>query len=120
MEIERHQLVDGTNFMPIISRVVANGDRVYVCGIIGDPVGDVTVQTRQALGRIDQLLAQPGTDKSKLLTAQVWLSDMALFRTHNPAWNEWVDPANPPARACVEAEPTAPGLLVEILVTAAR
>src|SRR5690349_4683514 len=99
MEIERHQLVDGTNFKPIISRVVAHRDRVYVCGITGDPVGDVTVQTRQALGRIDQLLAQAGTDTSKLLTAQVWLSDMALFRTHNLAWNEWVDPANPRAPA---------------------
>ena len=120
MEIERHRLVDGTNFKPIISRVVAHRDRVYVCGITGDPVGDVTVQTRQALGRIDQLLAQAGTDTSKLLTAQVWLSDMALFRTHNLAWNECVDPANPPARACVEAELTAPGRLVEIMVTAAR
>jgi enamine deaminase RidA (YjgF/YER057c/UK114 family) len=120
MDIERHQLMDSTNFRPIISRVVAHGDRVYVCGITGDPVGDVTAQTRQALGRIDQLLAQAGTDKSKLLTAQVWLSDMALFRTHNLAWNEWVDPANPPARACVQAELTAPGLLVEIMVTAAR
>ena len=92
MEIERHRLVDGTNFKPIISRVVAHRDRVYVCGITGDPVGDVTVQTRQALG----LLAQAGTDTSKLLTAQVWLSDMALFHTHNLAWNEWVDPANRP------------------------
>jgi len=120
MEIERHQLVDGTNFKPIISRVVAHRDRVYVCGITGDPVGDVTVQTRQALGRIDQPLAQAGADKSKILTARVWLSDMGLFRTHNLAWNEWVGPANPPERACVEAELTAPGLLVEIMVTAAR
>ena len=96
MEIERHRLVDGTNFKPIISRVVAHRDRVYVCGITGDPVGDVTVQTRQALGRIDQLLAQAGTDTSKLLTAQVWLSDMALFHTYNLAWNEWVDPASRP------------------------
>ena len=120
MEIERHQLMDATNFRPIISRVVAHGDRVYVCGITGDPIGDVTAQTRQALARIDQLLAQAGTDKSKLLTAQVWLTDMALFRTHNLAWNEWVDPANPPARACVQADLTAPGLLVEVMVTAAR
>jgi enamine deaminase RidA (YjgF/YER057c/UK114 family) len=98
---------------PIISRVVAQGDRVYVRGITGDPSGDVTAQTRQALGRIDHLLAQAGTDKSKLLTAQVWLSD-------NLAWNEWVDPGHPPVRACVQAELFAPGLLVEIMVTAAR
>src|SRR5438552_763018 len=89
---ERGIVMDSANFKPIISRVVAQGDRVYVCGITGDPVGDVTAQTKQALDRIDDLLARAGTDKSKLLTAQVWLSDMALFRTHNLAWNEWVNP----------------------------
>ena len=120
MDIERHLIMDSANFKPIISRVVAQGDRVYVCGITGDPVGDVTAQTRQVLQRIDDLLARAGTDKSRLLTAQVWLSDMALFRTHNLAWNEWVDATNPPVRACVEARLFAPGLLVEIMVVAAR
>jgi enamine deaminase RidA (YjgF/YER057c/UK114 family) len=119
-DIERHLIMDPADGKPIISRVVAHGDRVYVCGITGDPVGDVTAQTRQALGRIDHLLAEAGTDRSKLLTAQVWLSDMRLFRTHNLAWNEWVDPERPPVRACVQAELFAPGLLVEIMVTAAR
>ena len=120
MDIERHLIMDREGAKPIISRVVAQGDRVYVCGITGDPVGDVTSQTRQALGRIDDLLARVGTDKSKLLTAQVWLSDMRLFRTHNLAWNDWVDPEHPPVRACVQAELFAPGLLVEIMVTAVR
>ena len=120
MDIERHLIMDSADAKPIISRVVAQGDRVYVCGITGDPVGDVTTQTKQALARVDHLLAQAGTDKSKLLTAQVWLSDMRLFRTHNLAWNEWVDPEHPPARACVQAELFAPGLLVEVMVTAAR
>ena len=120
MDIERHLIMDSANFKPIISRVVAQGDRVYVCGITGDPVGDVSAQTRQALQRIDELLARAGTDKSRLLTAQVWLSDIALFRTHNVAWNEWVDHEHPPVRACVQAELTSPGLLVEIMVTAAR
>jgi len=120
MEIERHLIMDSENFKPIISRVLAHGDRVYVCGVTGDPVGDVTAQTRQVLGLIDDLLARAGSHKSKLLTAQVWLSDMRLFRTHNLAWNEWVDPEHPPVRACVQAELFAPGLLVEIMVTAAR
>ena len=52
--------------------------------------------------------------------SMVWLSDIALFRTHNLAWNEWVDREHPPVRACVQAELTSPGLLVEIMVTAAR
>ncbi|MGH7364885.1 MAG: RidA family protein [Candidatus Rokuibacteriota bacterium] len=120
MDIERHLITDGENAKPIISRAVAHGDRVYVCGITGDPVGDVTTQTREALARIDHLLARAGTSKSRLLTAQVWLSDMRLFQAHNLAWNAWVDPAQPPVRACVQSELFAPGLLVEIMVTAAR
>jgi enamine deaminase RidA (YjgF/YER057c/UK114 family) len=120
MDIERHLIRDSADGKPIISRAVAHSDRVYICGMVGDPVGDVVAQTRQALGRIDDLLAQAGTDKSKLLTAQVWLSDMRLFRQHNAAWNEWVDSERPPVRACVQAELFAPGLLVEIMVTAAR
>jgi enamine deaminase RidA (YjgF/YER057c/UK114 family) len=120
MDIEHHLIMDDEGAKPIISRAVAHGDRVYICGITGDPAGDVTAQTRQALGRIDELLGRAGTDKSKLLTAQVWLSDMRLFRPHNLAWNEWVDAQHPPVRACVQAELYAPGLLVEIMVTAAR
>ena len=120
MDIERHLITDPADRKPIISRAVAHGDRVYICGTVGDPGEDITAQTRMALARIDSLLAQAGTDKSKLLTAQVWLTDMRLFRTHNEAWNEWVDREHPPVRACVQAELFAPGLLVEIMVTAAR
>jgi len=120
MEITRHLIMDSTNFKPIISRAVVHDNTVYLCGITADPVGDITAQTRQVLERIDGLLDQAGTNKSKLLTAQVWLSNMRLFRQHNLAWNEWVDRENPPARACVEAELFDPGLLVEIMVTAAR
>ena len=66
------------------------------------------------------LLAAAGTDKSRILTAQVWLADMALFERHNAAWNAWVDREHPPARACVQAALFRPELLVEIMVTAAR
>jgi enamine deaminase RidA (YjgF/YER057c/UK114 family) len=120
MTIERHLITNDPNNKPIISRAVAHGDRVYICGITGGPDGDITAQTKLALERIDQLLERAGTDKSRALTAQVWLSDIRLFRQHNLAWNEWVDPQNPPVRACVQAELTAPGLLVEIMLTAAR
>jgi enamine deaminase RidA (YjgF/YER057c/UK114 family) len=120
MNIGRHLIMDSSNFKPIISRAVVHDDRVYLCGITADPIGDITVQTRQVLERIDGLLERAGTNKSKLLTAQVWLSDMRFFRQHNLAWNEWVDAENPPARACVQAELFDPGLLVEIMVTAAK
>jgi enamine deaminase RidA (YjgF/YER057c/UK114 family) len=73
------------------------------------------------LDRIDRLLTRAGTDKSKLLSAQVWLTDMAHFADHNSVWNAWLDPNNPPVRACVVSPKLwRPGMLVEIMVTAAR
>ncbi len=118
MKITRHSLTEGANGLPIISRAVVRGDTVYLCGVTPDPVGDIRAQTKQVLERIDQLLLTAGTDKSKLLTAQVWLSDMRLFEAHNDAWNAWVDRQNPPVRACVQADLWRPNMLVEIMVTA--
>jgi enamine deaminase RidA (YjgF/YER057c/UK114 family) len=120
MEIRRYGILKRPNTLPHISGAVVHGDTVYLRGVTPDPGGDITSQTRQALARIDALLAEAGTSKSKLLTAQVWLSDMRLFEAHNAAWNEWVDRENPPVRACVRADLVGPGLLVEIMVTAAR
>ncbi|HKA42194.1 MAG TPA: RidA family protein [Burkholderiales bacterium] len=120
MSITRHGIVDRPNTLPRISGAVVHGDTVYLQGVTPDPGGDITSQTRQVLERIDTLLAMAGTEKSKLLSAQVWLSDMRLFEAHNIAWNEWVDQNNPPVRACTRADLVRPGLLVEIMVTAAR
>jgi enamine deaminase RidA (YjgF/YER057c/UK114 family) len=119
MGIARYGVVSAPG-LPLISKAVAYGGIVSLCGVTPDPVGDITVQTRQVCERIDRLLAAAGTDKSKLLTAQVWLSDMSLFAAHNAAWNAWVDPDNPPVRVCVRAELWQPQMLVEIMVTAAR
>jgi enamine deaminase RidA (YjgF/YER057c/UK114 family) len=119
MSITRHEIGDGAGGRPILSRAVVRGDTVYLCGVTPDAQGDIRAQTRQVLERIDALLAKAGTDKSKLLTAQIWIADMALFDGLNAVWNEWVDRANPPARACVRAE-LVRGCLVEIMVTAAR
>jgi enamine deaminase RidA (YjgF/YER057c/UK114 family) len=120
MSIARRGITEGTNGLPIIGRVVVRGDTVYLCGVTPDPVGDVATQTRQVLERIDRLLQAAGTDESRLLTARVWLSDMKHFEAHNAAWNAWVDPANPPVRACVQAQLWRPNMRVEIMVTAAR
>jgi enamine deaminase RidA (YjgF/YER057c/UK114 family) len=120
MSVTRIGIVEPTHGLPCISRAVVRGDMVYLCGVTPDPVGDVTAQTRQVLDRVDQLLRAAGTDKSKLLTAQVWLSDMALFEEHNAVWNEWVDRKNPPVRACVGAPLWRPNMLVEIMVTAEK
>ena len=105
--------------LPTISQYVVHNGVVHLLGITAGPDGDVRAQTREILDRIDKLLARAGTDRSRLLTAQVWLRDMADFEEHNAEWNAWVDADRPPVRACVQAELWQPGLLVEIMVTAA-
>lgn len=118
MTIQRLGITSPDNGMPILSRAVIRGDTAYLCGVVPDPGGTVSDQTRQVLERIDELLAKAGTDKSQLLTAQIWLTDMKDFAAMNAVWNAWVDPQNPPARACVQAALYRPDVLVEIMVTA--
>ena len=104
---------------PIMSRCVVRGDTVYVAGLTAtDRSADVKGQTQQILDKIDGYLAQAGTDKSKLLQANLWITDMANFAAMNEVWNAWVDADNPPVRACVKADLAVPELLVEIMVTA--
>jgi enamine deaminase RidA (YjgF/YER057c/UK114 family) len=104
-----------------MSRCVVRDNTVYLAGLTaGDASQDVKGQTKQILDKIDAYLAQAGTSKSSLLSANLWIKDMALFADMNSVWNAWVDPENPPARACVEADLARPDLLVEIMVTAAK
>lgn len=106
---------------PRMSRAVVHGDRVFLAGLTAaDSSQDVQGQTRQILERIDHYLREAGTSKSNLLTANLWIKDMALFAGMNAVWNDWVDPQNPPARACVKADMARPEVLVEIMVTAAK
>jgi enamine deaminase RidA (YjgF/YER057c/UK114 family) len=88
--------------------------------VTAEPTGDVKVQTTKVLASIDGLLQKAGTDKSKLLTAYLWLADMRDFEEHNSIWNEWVDRQNPPVRFCVQSPLWRPNILVEIMVTAAQ
>ena len=117
--IERQGITTDIPGLPAISQVVTYNGLVYLCGVTPDPNGDIAAQTRQVLQRVDALLRRAETDKSRLLTAQIWLSDMALFDEHNLVWNEWVDQQNPPARACVESRLWQDGMLVEVMATAA-
>jgi enamine deaminase RidA (YjgF/YER057c/UK114 family) len=107
---------------PRMSQCVVNGNTVYTAGQVaqGARGGSVVEQTRDILATIDRLLAQAGTDKSKLLTANIWLTDIATFNEMNQVWDAWVTPGNPPARACVESKLAHPDYKVEIMVTAAR
>jgi enamine deaminase RidA (YjgF/YER057c/UK114 family) len=104
----------------VASWVVEHGDMVYLCGVTPELKGDITTQTRQALERVDRLLAVAGTNKSRILAVQVWLADMSLLAAHDAVWNEWVDPAAPPVRACGRADLWRPGMLVEMMVTARK
>ncbi|MGF6228606.1 enamine deaminase RidA (YjgF/YER057c/UK114 family) [Inquilinus ginsengisoli] len=105
---------------PRMSAAVIHGDRVFLAGQVAEtPTPDVTEQTRQILATIDGLLAEAGTDKTKLLTANIWLADIADFAAMNAAWDKWVSPGNTPARATVESRLAGPEYRVEIQVTAA-
>lgn len=120
MDIIRHAIRPPKDGMPCLSRVVEHGGVVYVSGITPDPSGDIKAQTLQVLERIDGALALAGTDKSKLLKAEIWITDMTLFADMNSVWNSWVDVEHPPVRACVRADMYRPEILVEIMVTAAK
>ena len=105
---------------PRMSKAVIHGDTVYLAGIVADnPDYDANNQTRQILAEIDRILALAGTDKSKLLKANIWLTDMADFAAMNQAWDNWVAEGCTPARATVESRLAAPAYKVEIMVTAA-
>ncbi|MDT3684399.1 MAG: RidA family protein [Pseudorhodoplanes sp.] len=107
---------------PRMSKAVVHGNTVYLAGIVADePKGkSVTEQTKNILAQIDGFLAKAGSDKSKLLTANIWITDMANFAEMNAVWDAWVSPGNTPARATVEAKLATPDYKVEIMVTAAR
>ncbi|HEX4569013.1 MAG TPA: RidA family protein [Dongiaceae bacterium] len=105
---------------PRLSRMVTYNGIAYLAGLTADDTSaGVKGQTAEILAKIDQYLAQAGTSKSELLTAQIWLPDISTFDEMNAAWEAWIDPKNPPARATVESRLAGAQYLVEIMVTAA-
>jgi enamine deaminase RidA (YjgF/YER057c/UK114 family) len=115
MSIKRHQ--PGKLF----SAAAEHGGLVYVAGQVADDLSQgVKGQTEQVLKKIDAILAAAGTGKSKILSANVWVTDIRNRDEMNAAWSAWVDPANLPARATVEAKLADPRMLVEIMVTCAK
>ena len=103
-----------------LASAVVHGGLVYLAGHVAhDPNAGVREQTAQILTDIDRHLAEAGTDKSRLLTVSVWLADIGHFEEMNAAWDAWVDRANLPARATVEARLASPAWKVEIAGIAA-
>ncbi len=115
--------------MPAITRIepgnrmsagtVHNGI-VYLAGHVGEPGGDVTRQTSEVLAEIDRLLVLAGSDRTRILRAQIWLADMAGYNAMNAVWDAWVTPGHAPARATGESKLATPDYLVEIIVTAVQ
>ncbi|GHD70309.1 hypothetical protein GCM10007164_14930 [Luteimonas padinae] len=105
---------------PRMSEACIHGGIAYLAGQVPETAGaDIEVQTREVLDAVDALLAQAGTDKTRVLRAQVYLADLADFDGMNRAWDAWVVPGQAPARATVEARLADAGWKVEIVVTAA-
>jgi enamine deaminase RidA (YjgF/YER057c/UK114 family) len=105
----------------ILSQAVEHGDTVYLAGIVAKDISkDVKGQTQEVLAEIDRLLAKCGSHRSKVLQAQIWVTDIRNRAPMNEVWNAWVDAKNLPARACVEAKLADPRALVEIMVIAAK
>jgi len=108
---------------PRASAVVVHNGLVYTSGQVGEipklEESDITEQTKQTLSKIESLLSQAGTDKSRLLEARIWVKDIKNdFAAMNAVWNAWVDPENKGARYCVESNMAREAILVEIQVVA--
>lgn len=106
-----------------MSQIVVHNGVVHLSGQVSPDLAagspPVEDQTRGVLARIDELLAEAGTNKSRLLTAQIWLADMAEFSKMNGVWESWIDSSNPPARTTIGVALAHPKARVEITVSAA-
>ncbi|MCP4329066.1 MAG: RidA family protein [Alphaproteobacteria bacterium] len=104
-----------------MSQIVEYGDLVFLAGQVGDDASaDAAGQTQQILDKIDAYLGEAGTDKTKILSATIWLSDIRYYAPMNEVWDAWVPDGHAPARTCVETLLAAPQFLVEITVVAGR
>jgi enamine deaminase RidA (YjgF/YER057c/UK114 family) len=115
MTIKRHEP------SKIYSKVVEANGFVFTAGVVADDVTkDVRGQTQQVLAEIDRLLKLAGTDKSKVVSATIWVTDIRSRDAMNEAWTAWTGGENLPGRACIEAKLADPRMLVEIAVVAAK
>ena len=113
MQIQRHG-----NTHRYSDSVVHNGT-VYLVEVPSNLDADITAQTENLLASVERLLAQAGSDKSRLLMATIYLADMADYRAMNAVWDAWLPEGSAPARACVQARLANPEFRVEIVLTAA-
>lgn len=103
---------------PRMSQIVVANGTVWLAGQVAAPGASVAEQTKGILARIDNLLKTAGTDNTRIVSAQIWLADMADFAEMNAVWDAWVPQGHAPARATGEAKLATPDYKVEIIVTA--
>ena len=105
-----------------MSQIVIHGDTVYLAGQVAKNAPGATVkeQTEDILANVEKLLADAGTDKTKLLSANIWLSNIQDFAEMNSVWDAWVPEGHAPCRACVEARLASPKFTVEMMIVAAK
>ncbi len=103
-----------------MSQIVIHGETIYLAGQVGTAGASVEQQTKDCLAKIDALLAEAGSDKTRILQTVIWLADMKDFAEMNAVWDAWVPEGHAPARACGEAKLAREDLLVEFIVTAAK
>jgi enamine deaminase RidA (YjgF/YER057c/UK114 family) len=104
---------------PRMSNAVVHNGIIYLAGQVGEPGDGVAEQTRTILAEVDRLLALSGSDKTRILKAQIWLADIATFAEMNAEWDAWVPKGHTPARATGVSKLATPDYKVEIIVTAA-
>jgi len=105
---------------PRMSQIVTHNGTVYLAGQVGTPGESVTEQTRTCLEKVDALLAEAGSDRTRMLQAVIWLADMTDFAEMNAVWDAWAPQGHVPVRACGEAKLATPEHLVEVIVVAAQ
>ena len=103
-----------------MSQAVIHGQTIYLAGQVGTPGTSVTAQTQEILEKIESLLEQSGSDKTKILSATIWMASMDSFAEMNAVWDAWVPEGHAPARATGESALATPEHLVEILIIAAK
>lgn len=116
MTIQRHHVG------PRLSEIVVHNQTIYLAGQVADATlhQDARAQSEEIFGMIDRLLAEVGSDKTKILSAQIWLADMNDYDAMNEAWSVWVPQGNTPARATVESKLASPEYKVEVKIIAAQ
>ncbi|ROS16171.1 enamine deaminase RidA (YjgF/YER057c/UK114 family) [Raoultella sp. BIGb0399] len=118
----RRMTIQRNHPQPRLSASVGYGDLIFLSGqtpISSDQ--DIRLQTREVLAKVDALLAEAGSDNRHLLSAQVWLKNMAQdFAGFNEEWVAWLPEGHSPARAAVQAEMARPDILVEVMITAVK